>query len=470
MSTIVSIILARILAPSHYGVIAIVNVFITICNVFVVTGLGSSLIQKKDADELDFSSIFYLNILFSIILYAIIFMLAPLISEFYGNRYPELTNILRVMGLRLIFAAANSIQNAKVSRDLAFKKYFWVTLIGTVVSAFVGISMAYRGFGVWALVAQYMTNSIVDTIMLLIFGRWIPKRMFSLQRVKPLFQYGWRLLFSALITTLYDELRNLLIGKKYSAEDLAYYSKGNTYPKLVVANLNSAIISVLFPVFSKVQDDKRTVRNILSKSVKISSYILFPVMTGLAVVANPFIKVLLTDKWLPCVPYLQMICCVYAIMPLSQVNLHCLLSLGESSRYLKISILKRTVGVFVLLMVFRINVFWIAFSQIVSTIFDYIIDSYTIGKSIEYGFGLQMKDILSNIVNTAIMGTIVFFAGGILSRYSCWLQLFIQICIGAGVYILLSIVTRNETFYYILNIINSVIKKNKWFSFWKRKN
>lgn len=459
VSTIVAIILARILEPSHYGVIAIVNVFISICNVFVDTGLGESLVQKKDADDLDFSSIFYVNVFFAVFLYLCIFISAPYISKFYGKEYRELTSILRVMGLRLIFASVNSIQNAKISREMAFRKYFWVTLYGTVLSSFVGIFMAYHGFGAWALVAQYMTNSFVDTIMLLIFVRWMPKRVFSLQRVKPLFQYGWRILFSALISTLYNELRNLLIGKKYSAADLAFYSKGDTYPKLVVKNLNTAIASVLFPVFSKVQDDKSAVRNILSKSVKTSSYILFPAMLGLALVAKPFVTLLLTDKWLPCVPYLQMICFVYAIMPLSQENLQCMVSLGGSLRYLQTSILKKTVGILTLVFVFQISIFWVTLSQIFLTFFEYVVDSSIAGKEIEYGFWLQIQDIMPNIINTAIMGIVIFFIGSILSGGSCWVQLFMQVSCGIVVYLLLSIITHNESFIYIMNTCKNVVLK-----------
>lgn len=461
VTTVVSIILARMLDPVHYGVIAIVNIFITLCNVFVETGLGQSLVQKKDADDLDFSSIFYVNVFLAIFLYTVIFISAPFISKFYGNEYYGLTNILRIMGLRIILASVNSIQNAKISRNLAFKKSFWVTLFGTVLSSFVGIFMAYSGFGTWALVAQYMTNSFIDTIMLLVFVRWIPKKMFSLERVKPLFQYGWKFLFSEFLTTLYNEIRSLLIGKVYSAEDLVFYSKGDAYPKLVVKSLNSAISTVLFPVFATVQNDRKTVCNILSRSLKTSSYIFFSSMTGLALVSEPFISILLTDKWLPCVPYLQIMCFAYAIMPLCQENVQCLVSLGESSLYLKIGILKKLIGILTLIVVFRINVLWIALSQVFIVVLEYMINAFTIGKKIGYGFILQIKDILPNIIITAVMGIIVFIIGAALRGCSSWIQLILQIFCGMLTFILISFVTRNETFYYILNIVKSMIFRKK---------
>lgn len=249
---IVSIVLARILEPSDYGVISLVTVFITIANVFVSDGLGSALIQKKEVDLLDFSSALYFNVAFSSLLYAILFAVAPFISKFFGNGYEILSPILRVLGLRIIIAAINSIQQAYVSREMIFEKFFFATFFGTIVSAIVGILMAYFGYGAWALVGQYLTNTTIDTIVLAIVLNKKPAIAFSIKRVRALFNYGIKILGSGLLIAVYTEVRSFIIGKVYSSSDLAYYDKARQFPNLIVNNVVSTISAVLFPKMSKV--------------------------------------------------------------------------------------------------------------------------------------------------------------------------------------------------------------------------
>ncbi len=459
VTTIVSIILARILEPSHYGVISLVNVFITICNVFVVTGLGESLIQKKDADELDFSSIFYINVGLSIALYALLFFAAPAISNFYNNQYPQLILIIRVMGVRLIFAAINSIQSAKISREMNFRKYFWATLIGTAISAIVGMYMAVSGYGVWALVAQYMTGTIINTITLFVFDGWIPKLQFSTKRAVLLFKYGWKVLASALIGTLYNECSELIIGKKYSTKDLAFYSKGQTYPKLVANNLNNAIASVMLPLFSKIQDDADVTKKALSRALKTTSYLIFPTMVGFSMVAEPFIRLLLTEKWLPAVPYMRILCIIYAILPLSMTNLQCLNAHGYSNIYLKVGFIKNFFGIIVLFCVFRFGVIWVALSHLITTIINYIVDASVTQKYIRYKLWHQFKDISLNLLTTLLMALSLYGSRFVLTGLSDIIYLILQIIIGASVYILFSVIFKNDSFFYFLATIKKFFKK-----------
>ncbi len=461
VTMVVGIILARLLSPSHYGVIAIVNVFITICNTFVVTGLGESLVQKKDSDVLDFSSVFYVNLLLSIFLYAVLFFAAPAISDFYGGEYEDLALIIRIMGIRLIFAATNSIQSAAVSKQMAFKKYFFVTMIGTVISAIVGIGMAYKGFGVWALVAQYMTTTVVNTILLFFFIRWYPRLQFSLSRVKPLASYGIKILGSALITTLYNESRDFIIGKKYSAEDLAYYSKGGTYPKLVINNVNSALNSVLFPVFAQSQADPQRMKEILCRALKLVSFVAFPAMMGLGIVADEFVTVLLTDKWLPCVPYMRAMCLAYAVMPLSTLNLQCLCAMGESGKNLRLNIIKKVVGLLLLVVSFHFGVQWIVVTFVLSVIFEYVLDALVNTQSIQLGWGKQLLTILPQAGMALAMGAAVYAAKLLLlgAGVSSLLGLLIQVFVGVVVYILLSHITKNEAYIYFCGLLKKLIKK-----------
>ena len=266
---IVSIVLARLLSPDDYGNIALVTVFITIANVFVVNGFGSALIQKQEADNVDFSSVFYANIVFSCILYVIIFLVSPVVADFYAS--PILCPVLRVLGLRIPVAAINSVQQAYVSRHMLFKKFFFSTLFGTLLSGVVGCVMAYMGFGIWALVAQYLVNTSVDTIVLWFTVRWRPDFVFSFSRVKVLLSYGWKLLLSGLLDTGYTQLRSLIIGKKYTSADLAYYNRGQQYPQLVVTNINTSISSVLFPAISKCQDDLSRVNDWIGGNCRTAS-------------------------------------------------------------------------------------------------------------------------------------------------------------------------------------------------------
>lgn len=279
VSLVVSVVLARLLMPEDYGSVAMIMVFITIANVFVSSGFGNALVQKKNADDLDFSSVFFVNILVSLVLYAVIFIAAPWVAAFYGM--PVLSPALRVLGVRLVFAAVNSVQQAYVSRNMMFRKFFWSTLFGTAVSGIVGIAMAYHGYGVWALVAQYLTNTCTDTLVLWFTVRWRPIPKYSWRRTKSLLAFGWKLLVSSLLDTGYTQLMSLFIGKKYTSADLACYNQGDKYPSVIVTNINASISSVLFPVMSQCQDDPARVKQMTRRAIQVSSYIMWPLMVGL---------------------------------------------------------------------------------------------------------------------------------------------------------------------------------------------
>lgn len=450
---VVSIILARLLEPSYYGAIAIVNIFIALANVFVTNGFGNSLIQKNDADDTDFSSVFYFNILMSIAMYGIVFFCAPIIADFYSM--PILNTVLRVMGIRLIVAGINSVQHAYVSKHMMFRRFFWSTLGGTLASAVVGITMAYNGFGIWSLVGQYMTNSITDTIVLWFTVKWRPKRLFSLKRLVKLFSYGWKLLVSALLDTGYNELRSLVIGKMYTSADLAYYNKGKSFPNLFVTNINSSIQSVLFPAMANSQDKKEQVKSMCRRSIRTSSYIMLPLMTGLALVAEPFVKLLLTEKWLQCVPYLQIACFTFAFMPIHTANLQAIKAMGRSDIFLRLEVIKKVTGVFVLISVMRLGVLAIALSGVLLTILSSIINAYPNKRLLGYTLTEQIADMFNGVIPLLLM--VVSVCGISIFEFSAFVELCVKVCVGVFVYILSSYVFKNESFIYILKFIN---KKN----------
>ncbi len=453
VTMIVSIVLARLLEPSHYGIISIVTIFITLANVFVSDGFGSALIQKKDADALDFSSVLYFNIFFAVLLYIILFFCAPAIARFYGEGYELITPVLRVLGLRLILSAINSVQQAYVSRNMIFKKFFLATLLGTIMSAFVGVGMAYSGFGVWALVAQYMTNTTVDTLVLGITLHKKPLLAFSWKKVKALFGFGSKILLTSLVVQGYQEIRALIIGKLYSAEDLAFYDKGKQFPNLVVININSSISSVLFPKMALEQDNLGKIKEITRRSIRFSTYILSPMMLGLAAVARPFVLALLTEKWLPCVRLLQILCIFYLFQPIQTANTQAIKALGKSGTLLKLEVFRDVIQLIVLVIVMWISVDAIVISMAVLSVFFVFVNAYPNKKYIDYSIKEQLRDLMPSLSIALAMAIIVYFIGEITINIPVLLQLGVQVILGSVIYLSLSALTKNKEFKYIIKML-----------------
>lgn len=454
---IVSIVLARILDPEAYGTISLVLVFSNIVQVFVDSGLGNALIQKKDADDLDFSSVFYFNLVMCIILYLGLFLFAPLIASFYDN--PSLTLITRVLCLTVVISGLKNVQQAYISRTMQFKRFFFATLGGTIISAIVGIGMALNGLGVWALVAQKLTNLAIDTLILWLTVAWKPKKMFSLSRLKVLISYGWKLLVSSLIDRVYTDLRSLIIGKLYSEADLAYYNQGRQYPFVLVTNINSAIDSVLFPAMSQEQEYRDSVRNMTRRAIKISTYIMAPLMLGISFCSNSIIQFILTDKWLPCVPFLRIFCITFMFYPIQTANLNAIKAMGRSDLFLKLEIIKKFVGIIVLLSTLWYGVIVMAYSLLVTSVTSQIINSWPNKKLLNYSYIEQLKDILPSILLASFMGVCVWTIEFL--HLSVVITLILQIIVGLVVYILFSKLFKLEAFYYIFDIIKSFSLKKK---------
>ncbi len=457
VSFFVSIILARLLDPSVYGEIALITVFTCILQVFIDSGLGSALIQKKNADDLDFSSVFYFNIAVCLVMYGVMFVAAPFIAAFY--HIPHLTSVVRVLSLTLIVSGIRNIQQSYVSKNLIFKKFFFATLGATLGSAFVGVMMAYMGFGVWALVGQHLTNVSLGTIILWATVNWRPKLMFSLQRLKGLLCYGWKLLVSALLEVLYGQLRQLIIGRMYSTKDLAFYNQGHHFPIVIVANINASIDSVLLPAMSAEQDDKDRVRSMTRRAISISTYVMMPMMMGLAVCAEPLVRLVLTEKWLPCVPFLRIFCFSFAFWPVHTSNLNAIKALGRSDLFLKLEIAKKIVGLIAVLSTMHISVMAMAYTLFATSILGQIINSWPNKKLLNYDYLAQLKDMFPQIALSCIMGGCVYciqFIG-----LNDILTLALQFATGIAIYTLLSKLFKIESFNYIFDTILKVLNRKK---------
>lgn len=452
---IVSIVLARMLSPDIYGTVALINVFTSILQVFVDSGLGNALIQKKDADDVDFSTVFYVNLLFCGALYTILFVCAPLIAKFYHDM--SLTALTRVVGITLIVSGIKNIQQAYVSRNMMFRKFFFSTLGGTIAAAVVGISMAWAGCGAWALVAQQVINVSIDTIILWITVKWRPQRAFSMERLKGLFSYGWKLLMSSLIDIVYKNSRQLVIGKLYSSSDLAYYNKGRQFPNYVITNINSAIDSVLFPVMAMAQDNRQNVRQMTRKSIKVSAYIMAPLMMGLAFTADSVVRLLLTDKWMECVPYLRIFCITFMFWPIHTANLNAIKAMGRSDLFLKLEILKKCVGVILLFSTMWFGPMAMAYSMLVSSITSQIINSWPNRKLLGYSYVEQMKDVLPSILLSVVMGMVVWCIS--VTGLPVLPVFIMQVLFGAVIYIAGSAIFRLEAYLYLKRLLSSFVNK-----------
>lgn len=452
---VVSVVLARILAPSDYGTITLVTVFTTILQVFVDSGLGTALVQKKDADDLDFSSVFYFNCALCLVLYLGMFAAAPLIAKFYENT--ELVPIIRVISLTVVVSGLKNVQQAYVSRNMQFKRFFYSSIGGVVFSAVLGIALAKAGCGVWALVAQQLSNVAINTAILWITVKWRPKKMFSRERLKGLLSFGWKLLVSALLDTGYSNLRNLIIGKMYSTADLAYYDQGDKFPKVIVTNINTSIDSVLLPSMSSEQDDRERVKNMTRRAIKTSTYIMAPLMMGLAFCAEPVVTLVLTEKWLPCVPFLRIFCITYMFWPVHTANLNAIKAMGHSDWFLKLEIIKTAVCIGALLATVNIGVTAIAYGALFTSAASQIINAWPNKKLLGYGYLEQVRDFAPGILLAVAMGVCVYFIGCI--PLPTAVTLVIQVVSGAVIYFGASYVLKLEEFKYLLGIVKSFRKK-----------
>lgn len=452
VSLVVSIILARLLIPEDYAAVSVVTIFFNFSNVIISSGLNTALIQKKDASIIDYSTILYTSLGVSLIIYVVLFCSAPFISDLYN--IPIIIPVIRIMALTLIINAIKSILSAYISNTLQFRKMFFATIVGTFISAIVGIVMAISGFGVWALVAQQMINALTSTITLFLVVRLKFVFVFSINSFKQLFGYGWKIFITSIITVIYDEINPLLVGLRFSAVDLSFYSKGKSFPALLNSTIGSTLSTVLFPVISKVQDDLPGVLAITRRYIRVASYLIFPVMCGFFAISESFVELLLTDKWLPIIPYIQIFCISYMFDIIQIGNLQTIKAIGRSDIALILEIIKKS-AYFIIIAIFVFmsdSPVLLAVSSIVCTIFATLINTFPNRKLIGYKYRYQLSDILPNLSIALIMGGIVFFMNRI--NITPVILLILQLIVGVFVYVLLSIITHNDSFKYVIDNVS----------------
>lgn len=455
---LVQIILARILMPEEFGTIALLTVLMTILDVFVTYGFGNSLVVNKKSDDIDFSTCFFFGLFLSFALYVIVYVCSPYISNFfYGNE--ELDILVKVMALRMPIAAVNSVQNAYVAKKMQFKLFFYSTLIGTVLSGFVGISMAYMGYGVWALVAQYLSNSLFNTITLWIASEWRPKFLFSFQRLKIIYDYGWKILVVGLIDTIFGQIRSVVIAKQYSRTDLAYYNRGISFPSFGMKLIEPTINGVLFPALSNCNDDKKMMKSITQRVIKTSTFIICSIMFFLMAIAKPLVVVLLTEKWLSCVVFFQIGCVAYMLRPLYVINNCVIRASGRSALLMNLDFLKKGIGLVLLFFLMPYGVEAIAWSYVAFNLISTFISIYPNKAILDYGYLEQFRDLGCNLIVGVVMGVAVWLINFLPVDYI--FILIIQCITGVFVYIIVSRILKIESYTYINHLITDQIRKHR---------
>lgn len=456
---VVSIVLARLLDPGDYGVLSMLTVFIAVSQVFVQSGLNTALIQKKDIDETDLSSVFWVSLGIAAALYGVLFFSAPAIGTFFAM--PQLAPVLRVLALVLLPGALISVQNAVVAREMTFRKLMLASLMTTVLSGVVGVSMAAAGLGYWALVGQQLTNQFGLALLLLILVRWRPHAVFSWRRVRGHIAFGWKLLLSSLLETGYNNLRTAVIGKKYAQETLGFYNRGKQFPELVMNAVNGSIQSVMLPVLSEEQEDVPRMKQLMRRSVMASGFLVLPMMAGLAAVATPLVSLLLTDKWLPCVPFLQICCIDFAFYPIHTANLQAINAMGRSDVFLKLELIKKSYGLAILAVTVLCfdSVMAIAWGAVVSTLLSAFVNAAPNRKLLGYGYLEQMRDVLPSMALSAVMFLVVSAVG--LLHLHPFVQLLVQVFTGALVYGGLALLFKLESMRYLLGMLRDMLQRRK---------
>lgn len=452
---VISIILARILLPAQFGLIAMLAIFMAIAQSFLDSGFGSALIQKKDATQVDSCSIFYFNIVVGIVAAGLLCLAAPWIAAFYEE--PALIPLTRFLSLNLVINSFALIQSALLVRRVDFKTQLKVSIVATIGSGTIGIILAYRGFGVWSLAIQSVTSTIFRTVLLWFFTKWRPSLVFSFAALKSMFAFGSKLLFSGLLDTIFRNIYLVIIGKIFTATDLGFYSRAKSCTRLSTENLTSSISRVTFPVFSSIQDDNSRLRRGVQKALTTLNFLNFPMMIGLLVIAKPLVLVLLTEKWLPCVPYLQLLCVVGLLLPLHVINLNVLMAKGRSDLFLRLEVLKKVLVVIAIAVTYRWGIQAMIYGQIGVSILAYYLNSYYTGRFISYPLREQIFDLLPYLGMAIVMG-IAVYALQLLPFPNNWSLLVSQVLAGVIIYGAMNLIFRTSAFSEIIDLLRDMLK------------
>ena len=452
---VVSIVLARLLSPDEYGLIGILTIFISIFNFIVDSGFTNALIRKQDATDKDYSTVFYTNLAVSILMAAVFFLSAKPISRFFERE--ELVSLTQVMSCIVVINALCMVQKARTTKAIDFKTQTKVTAIASIVSGVVGITMAYMGFGVWALVGQQIISQLLTTIFFWIFNRWMPKLIFSWESFREMWSFGWKLLASGLIDTVWKEIYQVVIGKCYAPATLGLYTRAKQFSDLCSSNLTTVIQRVSYPVLSSIQDDKARLKAAYQRVIKTTMLPTFVLMLGMAACAKPMIICLIGEQWLECVPMLQIICTFGMLYPLHAINLNMLQVQGRTDLFLKLEIMKKIIAIGPLLLGVFVGIYWMLIGSLVTSIIAYYLNAYYSGPFLNYSIKEQVKDILPSLFVALSMAVPVYAMSYL--PFNHFILFPLQIMVGAIIVICICELNSLPEYFEIKGIVMPVAKK-----------
>lgn len=457
LGLIISIVLAHLIAPEIHGLLAIVMVFVNLAQTFVDSGMATALVQNRDTAEDDYSTVFYVSLAIAAVMNVLLYFAAPLIAQLYESEM--LISPLRVLALSLFFGAFNAIQTAKLQREMRFGTMMLCSLTGTVVSGVVGVTAALCGAGLWALVIYHMTNVIAVTVSMLAAEKWRPRLVFSGRRARELFGFGWKMLVSSLLTSLYGEIRTLVVGYRYTKTDLAYYNRGFQFPHVISSTLDVSIQSVMLPVMARAQEDRERLRRMLLQTLSASMFVVVPVMLGLAAVAQTLIPLLLGSQWVACIPMLCVFCFSDLVLPVKTTSLSLLKAIGRSDVYMKTELIRRIIMLIVLLVTVLCfdSVMAIAVGYALNSWLDAWIITRAVKGQIGVGWLRQMQAVWKTLLAGAAMFALVWLMNAL--ALPVLFKLALQILTGAAAYLLFSLALRNDALRFLLGQLRGLLRR-----------
>lgn len=449
---IIGIILARLLLPEEFGIVGMLAIFIAVAQTFSDSGLASALIQKKDCNDKDYSTVFYFNVIVGLFSYAIIFFAAPLIAKFYNM--PVLKDVVRVVALSIVIVSFTTVQNTRLTKELRFKEQSFISMMSMLSTGIVGLVLAFKGFGVWALVFQALAGQFCSSISIWIVSKWMPKFVFSKESFKQLWGFGYKILISSLINTIYSNIYTLVIGKSFSPTEVGYFNRGKHFAFLPVQTIQDMTIKVNYPILAKVQDDDERLLRAYRKLMSVPLYVLYPILIGMATTAPWLIPLMIGDKWAPCIPILQILCLGSMFTPLTHLNLNLLYVRGRTDLVLKLELIKKPIAFLILFSTIPFGLIWMIVGKALYEFIAFSFNCYYTGKILGYGELKQLKVLLPIFVNCAIMSTVMTIA--MYPFDSPGTKLCIGIPTGIISYTIFSVVTKNSCFKEIIEIAKTI--------------
>lgn len=456
LSFVAMIYIARLLGPEEFGLIGMITVFIAVGASLVDSGLSTSIIRTKDADNSDFSTVFYLNIAVSFLVYVILFLSAPLIAQFF--KQDILIGILRLYCISFIISAFSSIQLAKLTREMHFKKIMQLNVPGTLISIIVGIVLSLKGFGVWSIVWMQLTKEVLHSLILWIFSSWKPTLLFSKERMKFHYGFGYKLMLSGLLNTIFDNIYNIVIGRLYSVQSLGYFERARAFNLYPVTTLTGIISRVTYPLLSRIQDEKEKISKVYKQLIQFSFFITAPLMFGGAAVAKPLFELVLGDQWLPAVPYFQILCLASMFLPIHSFNLNILKVFGRSDLFLKLEVYKKMVIVLGIVVAFPFGILGLIWSSVISSFIALLINTHYSQNLINYKTGRQLLDMLPTFLIAGLISVVMYVAVLLLSYYSLWFQVILPALLGMCLYLVIHVFLKSKPLEFGMQLLK--INKN----------